>query len=66
MNSPGEGEVFASKTYCFCQNVTVFQNVSRESRHASRAVTRALLKDGMRPVHVWVHAFSENVRILNR
>jgi len=30
--------------------VTVFQNVSRESRHTRRAVTRAPLGDGMRPV----------------
>lgn len=57
MNSP-EG-VLGSKTYCFCQNVTVFQNVSRESRRASRAVTRApMLKDGMRPVHTRVGACS--------
>lgn len=34
-----------NKMYCFCQNVIVFQNVSRESR-----CTRDSLGDGMRPV----------------
>lgn len=64
--SPGL-PALGNKVHCFCQNVTVFQNVSRESRRTRRAVTRArLLRDGMRPTRVWVRAFSANAQIPNR